>query len=206
MKQPSSKNKKLFEIAESQQGLFTAKQAEEAGFINKNHVYHVKVGHWTRVERGIYRLNLFPYTSKQQLVTYALWSRNRNGEVEGVYSHETALNHYELSDINPSKLHMTVPKTFRRNSKTPKVLEVHFGDISKQEIKKGRGYLITTPLRTLQDVIEIQNISFEFIEQALKQAVERGLIRRAELTNLAAKIDKKNVWKNDLNTVLKEIA
>jgi len=205
MKKQTSKNK-LFEIAESQQGLFTAKQAEEAGFINKNHVYHVKAGHWTRVERGIYRLNLFPYTPEQQLVTYALWSRNREGEIEGVYSHETALNHYELSDVNPSKLHMTVPKTFRRNSKTPKVLDLHYGDLSKQETKRSRGYLITTPLRTLQDVIEIQNISFEFIEQAVRQAVERGLIRRSDLVELAAKINKENVWKDELKHVLKEIA
>src|SRR5207244_1021307 len=94
-------NKILFQTAEPQQGLFTAQQAEEAGYLRTNHVYHVKTGDWIREERGIYRLALFPQTRDQQRTTYALWSKNRKGEIQGVYSHETALAHYELSDVNP---------------------------------------------------------------------------------------------------------
>jgi len=50
----------LFEIAASQYGLFTAKQAIKAGFKKNNHPYHVQVGNWVREWHGIYRLARFP--------------------------------------------------------------------------------------------------------------------------------------------------
>src|ERR1035441_2457066 len=48
--------RRLFEIAEAQQGFFTTKQAKAAGFAENTHSYHVKVGNWIREYRGIYRL------------------------------------------------------------------------------------------------------------------------------------------------------
>jgi len=36
--------RRLYEIAQSQQGFFTTKQATRAGFAEKTHTYHVKVG------------------------------------------------------------------------------------------------------------------------------------------------------------------
>ena len=107
----------LFEIAEGQQGYFTAKQAAAAGYQLGSQAHHAKSGNWVRAERGIYRLARFPRSSQEQLVIYALWSRNRAGNPEGVYSHQTALSIHELSDANPAKLHVTVPTTFRRNAK-----------------------------------------------------------------------------------------
>ena len=109
----------LFEIAEGQQGYFTAKQATGAGYQLGSQAHHVKSGNWVRVERGIYRLARFPQSAEEQLVIYALWSRNRAGTPEGVYSHQTALSIHELSDVNPGKLHMTVPAAFRRRAETP---------------------------------------------------------------------------------------
>ncbi len=52
MKKEARKRTNLFEVAESQQGFFTAKQAERAGFLNTNHGYHVKAGNWIREGRG----------------------------------------------------------------------------------------------------------------------------------------------------------
>src|SRR5882757_3661596 len=75
-------SRRLFEIAEQQQGFFTTKQAKAAGFAQNTHPYHVQVGNWIREHRGIYRLTLFPTTDRPELVLWALWSRNRNEEVE----------------------------------------------------------------------------------------------------------------------------
>src|SRR6267143_3275146 len=52
--------RRLYETAQSQQGFFTTKQAMRAGFAEKTHAYHVKVGNWIREHRGIYRLADFP--------------------------------------------------------------------------------------------------------------------------------------------------
>jgi hypothetical protein len=60
--------RRLFEIAEGQQGFFTAKQAKAAGFAENTHPYHVQVGNWIREHRGIYRLALFPPAEHPDLV------------------------------------------------------------------------------------------------------------------------------------------
>src|ERR1039458_8882317 len=86
-------SRRLFEIAEHQQGFFTTKQAKAAGFAENTHPYHVQVGNWIREHRAIYRLALFPTTDRPELVLWALWSRNRNEEVEGVYSHHRSEEH-----------------------------------------------------------------------------------------------------------------
>src|SRR3990167_6853483 len=123
-KSQESENK-LFEIAESQQGYFTSKQAKTSGYKDNTHPYHVRSGHWIRVYRGIYRLAKFPGSERPDLMIWALWSSNRSGQIEGVYSHQTALSIHSLSDILPDKLHMIVPQSFRRNSAIPKILIIH---------------------------------------------------------------------------------
>ena len=177
--------RRLFEIAEEQQGLFTTKQAKAAGFAENTHPYHAQVGNWIREHRGIYRLSLFPTPDRPDLVLWSLWSRNRNEEVEGVYSHETALSLHELSDLNPAKLHMTVPTGFRRNSEIPGVLILHYADLPESDVQTEQGFRVTRPLRTIFDLIEAGTVERNFIRQALRQALDRGLITRQQIRNSA---------------------
>jgi predicted transcriptional regulator of viral defense system len=173
--------RRLFEIAEQQQGFFTTKQAKAAGFAENTHPYHVQVGNWIREHRGIYRLALFPTADRPDLVLWALWSRNRDEEVEGVYSHQTALSLYDLSDLNPAKLHMTVPTDFRRNSEIPEILVLHYADLPESEVQTAQGFKFTRPLRTILDLIDAGTVERNFICQALRQAVDRGLISRQRI-------------------------
>ena len=175
--------RRLFEFAEQQQGYFTAKQARAAGFAENTHPYHVTAGNWIREYRGIYRLALFPAADRPDLVLWALWSRNRNEEVEGVYSHHTALSLYDLSDLNPAKLHMTVPTDFRRNSDIPGILVLHYADLPDCDVQAAQGFKFTRPLRTILDLIEAGTVEQRFIRQALRQAVDRGLITRHQIRN-----------------------
>jgi len=174
-------SRRLFDFAEQQQGLFTTKQAKAAGFAENTHPYHVQAGNWVRERRGIYRLALYPAADRPDLVLWALWSRNRDEEVEGVYSHQTALSLYDLSDLNPAKLHMTVPSDFRRNSEIPGILVLHYADLPKSDVQAGSGFKFTRPLRTILDLIETGTVERNFIRQALRQAVERGLITRQQI-------------------------
>jgi len=173
--------RRLFEFAEQQQGFFTAKQARAAGFAENTHPYHVQAGNWIREYRGIYRLVLFPAADRPDLVLWALWSRNRNEDVEGVYSHQTALSLYELSDLNPAKLHMTVPTDFRRNSEIPGILVLHYADLPDGDVQTAQGFKFIRPLRTILDLIEAGTVEQRFIRQALRQAVDRGLITRQQI-------------------------
>ena len=176
--------RRLFEIAEAQQGFFTAKQAKAAGFAENTHPYHVQVGDWIREHRGIYRLALFPLTEHPDLVKWSLWSRNRNEVTEGVYSHQTALSLHELSDVNPAKLHMTVPTHFRRNSEIPGILVLHYQDLSDEDVQPAQGFEYTRPLRTILDLIEADSVERAFLRQALRQALHRGLITRHQIRSV----------------------
>ena len=174
----------LFDSAEGQQGYFTAKQAADAGYQLGSQAHHVKSGNWVRVERGIYRLARFPQSNEEQLVIYHLWSRNRAGVPEGVYSHQTALSIHELSDVNPSKLHMTVPPTFRRTSKTPKILVLHRAWLDKKDVVQQHGFAVTRPLRAIVDLAVAEAVSRDIVEQALREWRQRGLITVREILEL----------------------
>jgi hypothetical protein len=177
-------SRQLYEFAEQQQGYFTTKQAKAAGFAENTHPYHVKTGNWVRELRGIYRLVLFPATDRPDLALWSLWSRNRNEEIDGVYSHQTALSLHDLSDLNPAKLHMTVPRDFRRNSSLPGILVLHYSDLSDTDVQSGPGYRYTKPLRAILDLIEEGTVEKDFLRQSVLQAFDRGLISSSQIKSV----------------------
>lgn len=174
-------SERLFEVAEGQEGFFTAKQAESAGFDQKNHHYHVSSGNWIRACRGVYRLSKYPVAEHPDMIAWSLWSRDRTDTPQGVYSHETALSIYNLSDLMPAKLHMTVPPEFRKTAAIPGVLVLHRGRLQADEIEALRGFRATRPLRAIADLIAAGDISHDHLRQAARQAVQRGLISRSKL-------------------------
>ena len=93
------------------------------------------------------------------------------------------LSFYDLSDLNPAKLHMTVPTGFRRNSDIPGILVLHFADLPESDVKTTQGFKVTTPLRAILDLIELGTVERNFLRQALRQAVDRGLITRQQIRN-----------------------
>jgi predicted transcriptional regulator of viral defense system len=193
--------RRLFEIAEGQQGFFTAKQAKAAGFAENTHPYHVQVGNWIREHRGIYRLALFPPAEHPDLAKWALWSKNRDELIEGVYSHQTALSLYELSDLNPAKLHMIVPTHFRRNSEIPGILVLHYADLADEDVQTAQGFKYTRPLRTILDLIEADSVERTFLCQALRQALDRGLITRSEVKKVKLSAPAQRVFQDLLRQV-----
>ena len=174
--------KRLYEIAEGQQGFFTTKQAKAAGFAENTHPYHVQAGNWIREHRGIYRLASFPQGERPDLMLWSLWSRNREEVAQGVYSHQTALSIHDLSDVMPAKLHMTVPQNFRRNSEIPGVVVLHFADLPQGDIGAVHGVRVTKPMRTILDLLEGGEIPPTILRQALREGLRRGLIRKSEIT------------------------
>ena len=174
----------LFEIADRQQGFFTAKQAEECGYKRSN--FHLKLdsGEWAQEERGVYRLARYPVTERPELVLWSLWSRNIEDVPQGVWSHETALDIHELSDVMPSKMHMTVPLEFRRRKEPPKLLRLYRGVLEDSDIEERQGYRVTTPLRTIIDCVAEGTVADNFIAQAVQQALGRGLLLERELKSL----------------------
>jgi len=165
-------------------GFFTASQAVECGFQDPNHSFHVRKGNWEKIRRGIYRLSRYPETPEGEYVIYSLWSRNRKGIPQGIYSFETALSIHELSDANPSKLHITVPPSFRRHSRIPGILCLHRGVLPREDVSDRGGYCVTKPERTVRDMLAGESANPEIIEQALRDGFRTGRITVEELKSL----------------------
>lgn len=172
---------KLTKIAHLQGGLFTAFQAEGIGFNRTNHSYHTSNGNWIKEGWGLYSLPSIPKTDLSFYWKLYLWTRDKNDAPQAIVSHETALSFHELSDVNPSKVHFTVPKSFRKTAKTPKGLILHKGNVEKKAITTFSGLKLTTPIQTLSDVHHEGSLSIDIIEQAVKEALKKGLVSKSEL-------------------------
>lgn len=184
----ASIERKLYEIASLQQGYFTARQAREAGYSDSRFPHHVKKGRWIREGRGIYRLANYPSGDRPDLAYWSLWSRNRRGEVQGVFSHQTALTIHNLSDVMPAKYHLTVPRGFRRYRAFPENLVLHFADLQMEEVWEFEGYKVTNPERTIRDVLLDEGISDELVIQALSDGLNKGVISSGQLAALSDKL------------------
>ena len=172
----------LMAIAQDQQGYFTTKQAIEAGYADNTHTYHVRVGNWERVRRGIYRMTHLPVPEDGEMMAWLLWSRGRDEKPTAALSHETALSLFELGDFNPAKIHMTVPPTFRRNSRLPKSVVLHRAKFSVGEVTQLRGLEVCRPLRALCDIASSNPNSIVDLKPAAEDARRRGLITEREIS------------------------
>ena len=117
------KESKLLQIAENQQGYFTSRQAEECGFSRANFHRKILSGKWSKEElRGVYRLANLPIHLASRTCSLDFWSADKQGNPQGIWSHETALDIHGLSDVAPARLHMSVPKNFRKSTEIPNSL------------------------------------------------------------------------------------
>lgn len=168
----------LFEIAQSQAGYFTTRQAAGAGY-SPQLLSYLGDKKAARVRRGIYRLVHFPASDHEDLVVLWLWS-----EQQGVFSHETALALHDLSDVLPSKVDLSVPATWqRRRLRVPTGVVLHFADVGYADRASFGAVLVTAPLRTLRDCIEA-DVDPNLVHQAILQARRRGLITAGDASRL----------------------
>ena len=173
-----TRSDRLFELADEQAGYFTQKQAAALGYSRPLQHHYRQTGEWLHSDWGLYRLKHYPVTPDEDLVRLSLWSRNQQGEVQATVSHETALRLYDLSDLAPAHLHLTVPPGFRKA--VPEGLVLHKAVLTPADIQLGAGYRLTTPLRTLLD-LAAGMLSPEHFQSAVNEALQRGLVRRRAL-------------------------
>lgn len=170
----------LFAVAETQQGLFTAEQAREAGLSPQSidRASEAGSGRIARVRRGIYRFVQYPAADRYQedLVVLWLWS-----EQTAVFSHETALVLHDLSDALPALVHLTVPASWvGRRIQVPDNVAMHYSDVSPQDKWWCGAVPVTSPRRTICDVALALG-SWETVDLSVRQAIRRGLASPAEL-------------------------
>lgn len=166
------RRQKLLSFASSQSGYFTAGQALEAGYSYQAQQYNVEQGNWLRVDRGIFRLPEWPPGRHEDLVRWTLWSKG-----QAVTSHITALAVHELGDVNPSRVHMTVPSPFRKKAKG---IILHRGELPREDVEGREGFSVTAPMRSILDTAAL-GIEIDQLSRVIAEAVERGLVTKRGL-------------------------
>jgi predicted transcriptional regulator of viral defense system len=173
----------LYRVAESQAGYFTAQQALGVGMDRSTLGYHARPGgRYERVRRGFYRLRHFPSSPHEHVV--AAWLPLR--DAGGVVSHESALELYDLSDVIPIAVHVSLPRSKRGQRSRPGVrLHTPAKPPGPEEVRALAGIDVTTPERSIVDVLQA-GTQHEQIELAIRQALERGLTTPRRLRAVAS--------------------
>jgi predicted transcriptional regulator of viral defense system len=166
----------VYNLAEDQMGYITTAQATAAGVRPMTLVMMTRRGTLERTSRGVYRLVDFPTYPLAQYMQATLWPY----EQPGVLSHETALSLYEMSDVDPAQVHITVPIRFRIQRAVPPYLVLHRADLVPSDVTAFERMPITTPERTVRDCI-----AAELGPALIKQAIDDG-IRLGRLSSRAA--------------------
>lgn len=141
----------LYEVAAQQLGFFTTRQALAAGYADNVHPYHVQNGDWRRMMRGIYRLERFPESPHSELMIIWLWSQNRAGIEQAVFSHKTALFLLGEEPWPEGLVQVTLPIHFRRKAGDLPV-QLHTEIIPVQERQQVGRFHVTTLEKTLRDL------------------------------------------------------
>jgi predicted transcriptional regulator of viral defense system len=178
----------LAEVAATQGGYFTARQAEKAGYDAPHLSYHIASGNFERAGHGLYRIPTLPPDEHDDLIRLWLWSRGRDDRPQAVVSHHTALALQDLAEFIPTQIHLTVPGGFRK--RPPEGCILHKGTLAASEVNPLDALPVTNPLRTLRDLAIDLTLPTEQFQQAVAKAVERGLIRRAEADALLSDRDR----------------
>jgi len=177
---PRDNAHRLFEIAVGQGGLFTARQACEAGYYYRLQTHHRQAGTWLSEGRGLFRLRNYPYEHPHEdLIKWSLWSHDRKGVPQIVFSGQTALAYYNLGDFNPAKLYVTVPSSFRKAFSGGFV--VQRGIVMPGDYRENTAFRVTTPRRTCIDAMQSNAYDYDHLYRALVDAASRGLVGVADL-------------------------
>jgi predicted transcriptional regulator of viral defense system len=167
----------LFRVAEGQAGYFATWQAAQVGYSRSLVAHHAGSGVFERTATGVYRLTRYPASDMEDL--FRVWLLLGPTTV---ISHESAMAVYGLSELVPGEIHATVPRSASRRRTG---IRLHTAALAPKDVTSREGLPVTTVERTLMDVTRT-GMSPEIVEQAVREALERGLTDTERLTQATA--------------------
>jgi predicted transcriptional regulator of viral defense system len=174
----------LHALAEEHDGLLTSKGARALGIQDSVLVRLAQRGRLERMSRGVYRIAHYPTDRLAQYREAVLWAQaNHHGPERIALSHETALLIYGISDLNPSRVHLTVPKSVRLRRERPEWITIHQDNLAENEIGQHEGIPVTTVSRSIVDVLSTTQRT-EIARQAITEALRDGLLNSTEAAKL----------------------
>jgi predicted transcriptional regulator of viral defense system len=144
-------------------------------------------GRLERAGRGVYRVPVLPRGEHDDLAAAVAWAAGR-----GVVSHESALQLHGLADVNPSRIHLTVPRNNHPRAAGGAMHRTHRRELAASDITQVDFLPVSTVVRTVRDCIVAGTDPYQ-LRRAIDQAERDGTLRRTAAADLRDELDASGV-------------
>lgn len=169
----------LLEVAARQHGLFGVQQAAEVGVVDAVVRKLAARDVLERRAQGVYRIVAFPLGPAAEYMEAVLWAKGR-----GVIGGEAALVLWDLADVNPRRIDVVVPKSYRPRRQGGDLYRVRRTDLAADEVDEVDGIPVVTPAVAIRQAVR-DGVAADLVEQAIRRAEARELIGRQTAARLA---------------------
>ncbi len=174
----------LWDIAITQHGFVTAQQATELGVGKGALQMLVQRGTLTRATHGVYRFPQYPVGQYDGYMLAVLWTR----APEACLSHESTLDAYRISDVNPNRIHVTVGKHRRLRRTGGGDYVIHYEDLAPAQIGWWQEIPTVTPPTTIAQCVAYGTPTY-LLRQAIERGHAQGYLKTAERDELATALE-----------------
>jgi predicted transcriptional regulator of viral defense system len=156
----------LLDAAALQRGFVTPANARDLGVPPVELPKLAARGALEHCAYGLYRIAGYPAQPGDEYVEAVLWAGG------GHISHESAIAVWELADVNPRRINVTVPKRIRRTGGA--AYRLWIAELGRRDVDEHQGIPVTTPLRSVVDAAAAGSDP-RLIEQAIENIERRRL-------------------------------
>jgi predicted transcriptional regulator of viral defense system len=179
-----TKLERLREVALDQHGFVTTAQAVDEGVSHAELSMMVARGRLEHVAHGVYRVPQVATTEFDQYRLAVLWT----GTPEACLSHDTALVAWEVSEINPDRIHLTVACHRRIRRSGGGLYVVHHQDLAARQVTWWQGIpTVKVPTAIAQCIAS--GVPTYLIRQALDRAGRTSRLPTADTEQLTAALE-----------------
>lgn len=174
---PGAAYNTIAEIAAERHGYVTQRDARDAGVAATTLARMAQRGTIERASQGVYRVPVIPPGPLDEYMRAALWPRG----APGVISHQSALELHGLSDVNPAKIHLCVPRAHRIQRPVPALYVVHREDVPAKDLTLHEDIpVVSAGCAVLQ--CHAAGLGAELLDQAIEDGLREGVLsaRRVE--------------------------
>jgi len=176
---------RLVELAAGKHGYVTTRDAREIGVDPAQLRILTARGRLERAGRGVYRVPVLPRGEHDDLAAAVAWTLGR-----GAISHESALALHGLADVNPSRIHLTVPRDNHPRAAGGELYRLHRRDLRATDITSVDAIPVTTVARTIRDCLDTGTDPYQ-LRTAIERAQAEGTLRRSPAAELRAALDER---------------
>ncbi len=158
---------RLLTVAAEQHGLFTIEQAAKADVRDDQVRRMAARGVLERRAHGVYRIAAVPFNALSEPMEAVLWAKGR-----ALIAGPSALVLWDLADVNPRRIHLAVPRSYRPRRTGGELYQVHQIRLDDQVRDEVRGVPVVSAAVAITQSIE-WGVAGDMIEQAVIQALAR---------------------------------